>query len=93
MSQCIRVSFYVGGDEWIETKLLHRDYELRQFSLVGLDHVDVCPSYLLQLVLQLWNQVWFSIFDFLDGLTDCANCSSIYMCCLEDLVELEVLYL
>ena len=51
MSQCIRVSFYVGGDEGVETQLLHRDHELRQLALVGLHHVDMCPPNLLQLVL------------------------------------------
>jgi hypothetical protein len=50
--------------------------------------MGVSSSYLLQLILQLANGVIFAVLNFLNGLADGSNCSSINMCSLQDLVEL-----
>jgi hypothetical protein len=55
--------------------------------------VRVHTSDLLQLILKLTYQIIFSILNLLNWFCYCAYSPSIYMCCLQDFIQLQVLYL
>lgn len=84
-------SLDVGGHQRVETQLLHRNHELGELALVGLDHVGVGAADLLQLVLQLSDDVVLAVLDLLDGLADGPDGAAVDVCGLEHLVELQVL--
>ena len=81
----------VGWDEWVETKLLDRDTELGKLALVGLHHVRVSLSDLLELGLDLTNGLIFELLHLLKGAPDHAESLGVNPCGGEDLVGLGVL--
>lgn len=86
-------SLDVGGHQRVEAQLLHRNHELSQLALVGLDHVRVGAADLLQLVLQLGNNVVLAVLDLFNGLADGPDCAAVDVRSLEHLVQLQVLHL
>lgn len=86
-------SLDVGGHQRVEAQLLHRNHELGQLALVGLDHMCVGAADLLQLVLQLGDHVVFTVLDLFDGLADGPDGAAVDMRSLEHLVQLQVLHL
>lgn len=84
-------SFDVCWHQWVKAQLLHWNHELSQLAFVGLHHVSVGSSDLLQLVLQLSNHVVFAVLYLFDGLAYGSNGSTVDVCSLEHLVKLKVL--
>ena len=61
-----RGSVDIGGDQWIEAEFFDGDDKLCQFTLVSFDHMGVCASNLLQLVLQFSDDVVLAVLYLLD---------------------------
>lgn len=81
----------IGGHEGVEAELFDRNDKLRQFSLIGLDHMGMRASDLLQLVLQLGDDVVLSVLYLVDRFADRPDSPAVDVGGLEHLVELEVL--
>lgn len=86
-------SFDVGRHKWVEAQLLHWNHEFGQLALVGLHHMRVGSSDLLQLVLQLSNHIVLAVLYLFDGLADGSDGSAVDVRSLEHLVQLQVLHL
>lgn len=60
----------VGRHERVEAQFLNRDTELGQFAFVGLDHVRVSLSYLLEFSLDTLDSFVLDVLYFVEGASD-----------------------
>ena len=88
---CLTDFSNIGWDEGIETKLLNWNTELGKFSFVGLDHVGVSFSDLLELRLNLANCLVLQLLDLLERTTDHTESLWVDSSRRQDLVGLSIL--